>query len=158
MVLLRILRWNSGFYQSQPHCPQNFKWQAVCGQHPELRSWISWKFVDGCRALLHEVQLLNERPRIAFPQIFYFCKRNFIGCRDFYFLPSSKILLESKVTTNWRLLSGIDLEMFWSALHRGINGNVQHAKAWYCNFYWFPYGTPNKIFPNRCQVATFNWL
>ena len=36
-------------------------------------------------------------PRIAFAQNFYFCKKNYIGCLDFYFLPSSKILLESKV-------------------------------------------------------------
>ena len=38
---------------------------------------------------------------------------------------NQKIVLESKVTTNWMLLSGIDLEMLWSSLHRGINGNVQ---------------------------------
>ena len=31
------------------------------------------------------------------PKCFIFVKKNFIGCRDFYFLPSSKILIWKKV-------------------------------------------------------------
>ena len=38
--------------------------------------------------------------RIAFAQFFYFRKKDYITCRDFYFLPSSIFFLEQKVTTN----------------------------------------------------------
>ena len=41
--------------------PRTINWTCLqYGQHPELRSWISWKFVDRCRALLFEVHFFEK--------------------------------------------------------------------------------------------------
>ena len=47
--------------------------------------------------LVSEWHFPKNFSRIAFAQMFYFRKENFIGCRDFYFWPSSKMLIWKKV-------------------------------------------------------------